>query len=121
LANDLEQSAVIACPFFIKPPKNAFDVFGQVPEKFKNITSQYGTRDRQKFQLLRQVEDLVVLKGLSGRHDLQILVRLSQLKLNKLFSGMDPQIGGTLLPEMGSGLLIKEVPDLVKFKLNGCG
>jgi len=34
---------------------------------------------------------------------------------------MDPQIGGTLLAEMGSGLLIKEVPDLVKFKLNGCG
>jgi hypothetical protein len=38
-----------------------------------------------------------------------------------LFSGMDPQIGGSLFSEMGSGLLFKQVPDLVKFKLNGCG
>jgi hypothetical protein len=34
---------------------------------------------------------------------------------------MDPQISGTLLAKMGSGLLFKQVPDLVKFKLNRCG
>jgi hypothetical protein len=120
LVDNLVQCTVIACSFIIKPTKNAFDVFSKVPEQFKNITSQYGPWNRQKFELPRQVEGLIVLKGLSCRHDLQILIRLSQFKINELFSGMDAQIGGTLLAKMGSGLLFKQVPDLVKFKLNGC-
>jgi hypothetical protein len=64
---------------------------------------------------------LVVLKGLPCRHDLHVLVGLPEFKVDELFSGMDPQIGGTLLSEMGSGLLFEKVPDLVKFKLNRCG
>ena len=90
LVDDLVQGTVIACSFIIKPTKNAFDVFGQVSEQFKNITAQYGPRNRQKFQFPRQVKGLIVLKGLSCRHDLQILVRLSKLKIDELFTGMDP-------------------------------
>jgi hypothetical protein len=62
-----------------------------------------------------------VLKGLPRRHDLQVLVRLPEFKVDELFPGMDPQIGGPFLSEMGSGLLFKQVPYLVKFKLNRCG